>query len=62
MSFTESLIMVPRRIKRVLVEEGAQDYEMTRRGLAWLKGVSVTIISDRAALKAPEPKPGCLAL
>ncbi len=36
------------------MEEGARDYEMTRRLLARLPGVPVTVIEDRRVLQAPE--------
>ena len=42
------------RINRLLVETGARDYEMTRRILARLPGVPVTVIEDRRVLQAPE--------
>uniref|UniRef100_A0A7V6A1W8 DNA photolyase n=1 Tax=Desulfobacca acetoxidans TaxID=60893 RepID=A0A7V6A1W8_9BACT len=39
------------RFRRILVEEAARDYPMTRRVLARLPGVPVTIIPDREVLK-----------
>jgi spore photoproduct lyase len=41
---------VPRRIKRILLEEEARAYPMTRRILARLPGVPVEVIRDREAL------------
>lgn len=38
------------RIRRILVEQAARDYEMTRRVLARLPGVPVEVISDRQAI------------
>jgi len=45
------------RFKRILIEEAARDYDMTRRVLARLPGVPVTIIPDREALKPREAGP-----
>jgi spore photoproduct lyase len=42
---------IPRRIKRILLEESARNYPMTRRILARLDGVPVEVIPDREALK-----------
>ena len=39
------------RFSRILLEEGARDYEMTRRILARLQAVPVEVIQDREALK-----------
>jgi spore photoproduct lyase len=41
---------LPRRIKRIVLEKEARDYEMTRRILAWLPDVPVEVIPDREAL------------
>jgi spore photoproduct lyase len=46
--------MIPNRIRRILVEEAARDYDMTRRILARLPGVPVEVIRDREALKGSE--------
>jgi spore photoproduct lyase len=48
-------MMIPpiRRIRRILLEEAARDYEMARRVLARLPGVPVTVIQDRETLRAP---------
>jgi spore photoproduct lyase len=43
--------MLPNRIRRILLEEAARDYPMTRRILARLPGVPVEVIQDREALK-----------
>jgi hypothetical protein len=43
--------MLANRIRRILLEEEARDYDMTRRILARLKGVPVEVIQDREALK-----------
>ena len=43
--------MVEKRIRRILVEQEARDYPMTRRILARLPGVPVEVIQDREALK-----------
>jgi spore photoproduct lyase len=43
--------MVGKRIRRILVEQEARDYAMTRRILARLPGVPVEVIQDREALK-----------
>jgi spore photoproduct lyase len=43
--------MLTGRIKRILVEEGAQAYETARRVLARLKGVPVEVIPDLELLK-----------
>ena len=45
------------RFKRILVEEAARDYDITRRVLARLPRVPVTVISDREALKSQEGGP-----
>jgi spore photoproduct lyase len=45
--------MASKRIRRIFLEEKALDYEMTRRVLARLPGVPVTVIADRAALRSP---------
>jgi spore photoproduct lyase len=45
--------MLANRIRRILLEEGARDYEMTRRILARLSAVPVEVIKDREALKGP---------
>ena len=42
--------MVEKRIRRILVEQEARDYAMTRRILARLPGVPVEVIRDREAL------------
>ena len=42
--------MLANRIRRILVEQEAWDYPMTRRILARLPGVSVEVIQDRGAL------------
>ncbi len=39
------------RIKRILVEKGAENYEMARRIISRLPGVPVTVIPDREALR-----------
>jgi spore photoproduct lyase len=39
------------RIRRILVEKEARDYEMTRRILARLPGVPVEVVTDREALR-----------
>jgi spore photoproduct lyase len=43
------------RIRRILVEKDARDYDMTRRILARLPGVPVEVIPDREALQPSEP-------
>jgi spore photoproduct lyase len=43
--------MVEKRIRRILVEQEARDYPMTRRILARLKALPVEVIQDREALK-----------
>jgi spore photoproduct lyase len=43
-------VMLSRRIRRILVEEQARDYEMTRRILARLPGVAVEVIPNRRDL------------
>jgi len=43
--------MTSNRIKRIYLEAGAEDYEMTRRVLARLPGVPVEVILHRDALK-----------
>ena len=43
--------MIPRRINRIFLEAGAEDYEMTRRVLARLPGVPVEVIANRQVLK-----------
>ncbi len=45
--------MLPKRIRRIFVEQEARDYPMTRRILARLPAVPVEVIPDREALKAP---------
>ncbi len=45
------------RFKRILVEEAAWDYAMTRRVLARLPGVPVTKIPDREVLRPREASP-----
>jgi spore photoproduct lyase len=45
------------RFKRILVEEGAWDYAMTRRVLERLPGVPVTKIPDREVLRPREAAP-----
>ena len=45
------------RFKRILVEEAAWDYAMTRRVLARLPGVPVTVIPDREVLRPREAAP-----
>lgn len=49
--------MASRRIRRIFLEAGAEDYEMTRRILARLPGVPVEVISHREALKPREGEP-----
>ena len=46
--------MTIRRIRRIFLEAGAADYEMTRRVLARLPGVPVEVISHREMLKPRE--------
>jgi spore photoproduct lyase len=46
--------MVIRRIRRILVEQEAQDYPLTRRILARLPQVPVEVIEDRRQIAAPE--------
>ncbi|MBI4642558.1 MAG: DNA photolyase [Deltaproteobacteria bacterium] len=46
--------MTTRRIKRIFLEAGAEDYEMTRRVLARLPGVPVEVIPHREVLKPRE--------
>ncbi len=46
--------MTSRRIKRIFLEAGAEDYEMTRRVLARLPDLPVEVIPHRDALKARE--------
>jgi spore photoproduct lyase len=46
-------MQLPRRIRRILIEQEARDYPMTRRILARLQDVPVEVIPDREALKAP---------
>src|SRR5574340_225566 len=43
--------MPARRIRRIFLEAGAEDYELTRRVLARLPGVPVEVIPHREALK-----------
>jgi spore photoproduct lyase len=45
--------MIPRRIRRILVEKEARDYEMSRRILARLPGVPVEVIETRDSLRDP---------
>jgi len=42
--------MLANRIRRIIVEQEARDYPMTRRILARLKGVPMEVIQDREAL------------
>jgi spore photoproduct lyase len=48
-------MMIPpiRRFRRILIEKQARDYDTTRRILARLKGVPVTLIPDRDTLRPP---------
>ena len=46
-----------RKFRRLLAEEGARDYEMTRRVLARLQGVPVTVIPDRSVIQGSERDP-----
>jgi spore photoproduct lyase len=46
--------MLAQRLRRIIVEKDARDYEMTRRILARLPRVPVTVIEDRRTLAAPE--------
>jgi spore photoproduct lyase len=48
------LSMTTRRIQRIFLEAGAEDYELTRRVLARLPGVPVEVIPHREALKPRE--------
>jgi spore photoproduct lyase len=72
-----TFVMLSRRIRRILVEAEARDYEMTRRILARLPGVPVEVIPDCRVLgkesaagelpgrvgdlRSPSPPPGILA-
>ena len=49
--------MVEKRIRRILVEQDARDYPMTRRILARLQAVPVEVIQDREALKGGRDAP-----
>ena len=42
------------RLRRIMIEEAARDYPMTRRVLARLPGVPVTVIPHRDVLRPPE--------
>jgi spore photoproduct lyase len=44
--------MIPNHIRRILLEEAARDYPMTRRILERLPAVPVEVIPDREALRA----------
>jgi spore photoproduct lyase len=46
--------MTDRRIRRIFLEAGAEDYEMTRRVLARLPGVPLEVIPHRQVLKPGE--------
>lgn len=46
--------MIVRKIRRILLEKGAERYEMARRILARLPGLPVEVIEDRRRLAAPE--------
>lgn len=46
--------MLSNRIRRILLEKGAREYPLTRRVLALLPHLPVTVIEDRRALQAPE--------
>jgi spore photoproduct lyase len=46
-----------RRIKRVILESGAEKYEMARRILERLHGLPVEVIDDRGLLKPPSKDP-----
>jgi spore photoproduct lyase len=46
--------MLSKRLRRIWLEKDARDYEMTRRILARLPRVPVTVIEDRRTLAAPE--------
>jgi spore photoproduct lyase len=46
--------MTTRRIRRIFLEAGAEDYELTRRVLKHLPGVPVEVIPHRDALKPRE--------
>jgi spore photoproduct lyase len=46
--------MTTRRIRRIFLESGAEDYELTRRILARLPGVPVEVIPHRQALRPRE--------
>lgn len=46
--------MLAKRISRILLEKGAEKYDLARRILARLPGVPVTVIEDRRVLLAPE--------
>jgi spore photoproduct lyase len=48
-----SINMLLKRVRRILMEKAARDYPMTRRILARLPAVPVEVIPDRQALKAP---------
>jgi spore photoproduct lyase len=43
--------MLAKRIRRILLEKDARDYDMTRRILARLPGVPVEVITDREVLR-----------
>lgn len=45
--------MVIKRLHRILLVEGARDYDLARRILARLPGVPVEVIRDREALRPP---------
>jgi hypothetical protein len=46
--------MLSQRIRRVVVEEAARDYEMTRRVLARLPALPVEVILDKRGLLGGE--------
>ena len=52
--------MTTNRIKRIFLEAGAADYDLTRRVLARLPGVPVEVIPHRDALRPREGMPAAL--
>jgi spore photoproduct lyase len=48
---------LPRAVGRIFLEEAAQHYQTTRRVLARLPGVPVTVIPDRSVIKPPHRDP-----
>ena len=53
--------MVEKRIRRILVEQEAREYAMTRRHSGAASPVPVEVIRDREALNTSGQDRGCLA-